>query len=72
MTGSRREKIPACSETPAPVGLVELAELKVSVAMVVALRLEPPLVEFPPAVGSVVFWETTCWQGGEPGGGGTR
>lgn len=58
MTGSRRETVPACSETPAPVGEVELAELlKVSVAMVVVLGLE---VEFPLAVGFVLFWETTC------------
>lgn len=27
MTGTRREKVPALSETPAPVGEVELAEL---------------------------------------------
>lgn len=57
MTGSRREKDPACSEMPAPVGEVVLVELlNVSVAMVVALRLE--LVELTPAVGAVEFWET--------------
>lgn len=58
MTGIRKEMAPACSETPAPVGLVVLAEmLCMSVAMVVALGLE---VEFPPAVASVLFWDTTC------------
>lgn len=52
--------MPGCSETPAPLAEVELAELLyVPVAMVVVLRLE---VEFPPAVGSVLFWETTCWR----------
>lgn len=57
-TGTRKEKVPACSETPAPVGeAVVLAEpLKVPGAMVVALELE---VEFP-VVASVLFWETTC------------
>lgn len=58
MTGIRKEKVPdACSETPAPVGEVELVELlRVPVAMVVALGLE---VEFPPAVGSVLLLDTT-------------
>lgn len=63
MTGIRRENVPGCSETPAPAGEVELAELLyVPVAMVVVLGLE---VEFPPAVGSVLFSETTCWKGKE-------
>lgn len=57
-TGIRKETVPACSETPAPAGLVVLAELLwVSVAMVVVLGLE---VEFLHAVGFVMFWETTC------------
>ena len=61
VTGIRKETVPACSETPALPGLVVLAGLLwASVAMVVALGLE---VEFPPAVGSVLFWETTCWRG---------
>lgn len=59
MSGSRKEKVPGCSGTPAPVGAVPLVELlKVSVGMVVefGLEVEVPFVE------SVLFWETTCWE----------
>lgn len=58
VTGIRKEKVPACSEMPAPVVSVVLAELLlVSVAMVVALGLE--LVEFID-IGSVLLSAACC------------
>lgn len=55
MTGTRKDKVPGCSETPAPVEVVELAELlKVPVAMVVVLALE---VAFSDAAAAVTFEE---------------
>lgn len=57
MTGIRTDTVPACSEMPAPVEEVELAELlKVSVGTVVVLE-----VEFPIGVSVLLaVWETTC------------
>lgn len=58
MTGVRTEMAPACSETPAPVGLVELPELVLSPVATVVLLL---VAAFVPAV-LVEFRETTCWR----------
>jgi len=55
MTGTRKEPVPAFSERPDPVGLVD-DMLLVVWAMVMPLGLE---VAFPFSGDIVLFWETT-------------